>query len=415
MEGVYIQTDGFDETTTSFIFPVVTNNLTEDMMSKPRVFGPQQLNPSIEDIFNPRVVAIGGGFDTTVTESVIGEDVVLNSSSDIPVESTIAAQLVTPDKTEETDVDVGNKRPRRSAAIRATQTIKQVLKWERCSESSTLFKNVDHEINQEFDRFTNSGRGINKEVGNLAARVCVDNNSSTGPTMNASTSFPQKKETELVGGIASDDECDALKSDLEDCDDDCDDSDDDEEGSLASFVVDDDYISDEEEIEKPCKKTKYESQSESGSESGGSDSGDNSSDDEDESVQYDDDSDADVSDESESENVVDLVSDVAPDIVSDVGCDVTSHVAPEVVSVALGDGLSWEGAFVVQSPSYATTEVDMGDIIPSEVDVDISVEIGGGLDWGIDEGIGGDIDVDMTGSHELMHGSLQDSIWFPEE
>ena len=344
MEGVFEQTDAFGDTTTSFICPAQTNKLTEDMSSRLRVFGPQQLNLSRED--------------------------------------TIADHVVISDKTQETVVDVGNKRPRRSAAIQATHTIKQVLKWERCSESSTLFKNVDHEINQEFDRFTSSGCGAKNGVVDLVASVSDSNNISMGPATTTSTSFAQPQKTELVSGIASDDECYAFKSDAEDGDDDdCDDSDD-EAGSLASFVVDDDYISDEDETEKHCKKTKYESQSESGSESGGA-----SSDDEDESVQYDDDSDTDVSDESESGQSTDLVSDVANDTIVDVGFDVRN--------------------------------VETGCDIDVDIDGDVGEDVGEDVGGDVGGGIGGDIstngDVDMSESHDLMHVPLQNPVWVPFE
>ena len=368
MQGVFINTDEWGHETTSYLCPVQTNKFTEDMNSKPRVFGPQQLNSSTQCLFNTSVATVGDIPETTINGNskprVFGPQP-LNTS----MEGTITDHLVISDKTKETAVNlVGTKRPRRSAAIQATNTIKQVLQWERCSESSTLFKNVDHEINQEFDRFTSPGCGGKKSAGNLVASVCDGNNISMGPSMNST--FTQPKEADHVSDIASDDECHAFKSDVEgDDDDDCEDSDDDV-GSLASFVVDDDYISDEDETEKHCKKTKYESQSVSGSESGGG-----SSDDEDESVHYDDDTDTDVSDESESADDTELVSHVANGIVPAVGSD--------VINVETGEDVG-------------------GDVV-------------GGVGGDVGRDISTNNDVDMPESHDLMHESMQDPVWVPFE
>ena len=187
------------------------------------------------------------------------------------------------------------KRPRRAAAIKASKNIKQVLKWERCKESSTMFKTAACEINKEFDRVARATKKQN------FVRLAVPNSSTPESSVRISSthssiehlSNPNPAEDATAGDVCSDDECTALKSDVEDNDEDSDDSD---AGSLDSFVVGDDYMSDAEGCESACKKTKYESQSDSESEEDES-----SSDEDDDSVKLDDDSDADASMNSESD------------------------------------------------------------------------------------------------------------------
>jgi hypothetical protein len=270
MEGVFLTPAELDKMSTSLPFSVQTNTLTEDIVRARFVFGPQQLKSP-------------GTSVVIVDDAVHVEEVRDDASIDMDVTTMPIAGI---------PVDIGNKRPRRAAAVKATKVIKNVLKWERCKESSSMFQEVAHEINQEFDRVTHSKHGVKKTNLNfIASNLSTDDGFGF---VDHSDSDQQKGTGVVVDTAVSDDECNALKSDEEDNDDD--ESDDDDAGSLASFVVDDDYISDLDEPSHPCKKTKYESQSESDS-----DADQSCSDDDNETVQCDDDSEQDFSDDSVSE------------------------------------------------------------------------------------------------------------------
>ena len=274
MEGVFIPSDDTD--VSGLCGPIETTPSTENIFPAVRVFGPQQLPTQTLDV--PVHVFV----DDMNVEGVI----VLDEN---PVEDTLTEDTV-----------VMNKRPRRAAAVKATKTIKQVLKWERCKESSSMFKMAESEINEEFDR-VHHGR---------VSKTHVFDQTATSSAVGVSSSSVLSTEPNAEN-ICSDDECITMKSDMQDDDDNSDDSDD-EVGSLASFVVDDEYISDDEigdvDTERPSKKTKYESQSDSDTDD------DDSCSDEDGSMELDDDSDADASIESDSDMSSDMV-DITDDVV----------------------------------------------------------------------------------------------------
>lgn len=144
----------------------------------------------------------------------------------------------TPGDGNEQDVPtyIANKRPRRAAAILAEQRVLEVLKWEKCKESSSMFKNAAVQINEEFDR---ASRGTRKKTPAVVSQSPV-----------AGASLPLVPESQVpiqVTDIDSDDEgaADVDCPDVEmnnDKEDDMD-NDEDDSGSLASFVVSDSYIS----------------------------------------------------------------------------------------------------------------------------------------------------------------------------
>ena len=294
MEGVFPTGEESDEAHHS-CFPLVqTDVYVQDTISVPSVFGPSQLTSY--------------GTNTEEMDVVLDENVIV---ADADVVDLINSDIVV---TEEVVNEPVYKRPRRAAAIEATKTIKKVLKWEKCRESSSMFRNAAYEINKEFDRATNCGRGKKyKQSCQGNAFPCIP----ISLAMGSSSSVPVVVNPSAMDAILSDDECDALKSDEEDNDDDANDSDDDT-GSMESFVVNDDYISDDEAFDTSGKKTNEESQSESES-----DEADTCSDEEDEngSVQFDDDSDADASIESESEIGSDTINDEASDQMDDMDTD----------------------------------------------------------------------------------------------
>ena len=247
------------------------------------------------------------------------------------------------------------KRPRRAAAIEATQTIKRVLKWEKCSESSSMFRNAANEINKEFDRVNDLGSANKKQSSNFHSPY----SDSVGFLVDSSTSATTTTNLPMVDTILSDDECDALKSDEEDNDDDAIDSDD-ETSSLKSFVVDDDHVSDDEACDNSETETKQESQSESES-----DEDDTCSDEGDESVECDDDSDADASVESKSE--------IGSNVTDDEASDATDEMEPGDNDTTQNDGNKTTSTEV----GVNDIEIDksMGDVIDVDKKNNVNVDV----------------------------------------
>lgn len=130
-----------------------------------------------------------------------------------------------------------NKRPRRAAAVAANQRVQDVLKWERCKESSPMFKNAAQQINDEFDRVSRGERSYQKHPALVATPDSDVSNVSL--STGSCTNIPG------VISVDSDDEATALNSDVDDQEDV--NNDDDDTGSLCSFVVDDEYVSDTQE------------------------------------------------------------------------------------------------------------------------------------------------------------------------
>jgi hypothetical protein len=137
---------------------------------------------------------------------------------------------------EDAAMHVPNKRPRRAAAILADKRVHEVLKWEKCKESSSMFKNAAMQINEEFDR---AGRGGRQR----AAPVVVADEASPVDSPVVS----REPIAVPVIEIASDDEgvADVDCPDVDTNNDNEDDfeNDEDESGSLASFVVSDSHMS----------------------------------------------------------------------------------------------------------------------------------------------------------------------------
>ena len=129
-----------------------------------------------------------------------------------------AVETVTTPTVATIEPPTGMKRPRRAAATTAMERMQEVLAWERCTESSKLFKDAALQINEEFDRASKGERSYRKKPAAAA----------TGE-----------------GGVAapdppSDDERNETKGNDEAEEDSVDGSSDSEEGS---FVVSDEHLS----------------------------------------------------------------------------------------------------------------------------------------------------------------------------
>ena len=167
---------------------------------------------------------------TTYAESLPSVPIIFTDNTD--EESLISVPIITPSTiTTDRDVDVAvpnavcgaNKRPRRAAAILATARVQEVLTWERCGESSAMFTGVAEIINGEFDR-ASKGKKSKRAIED----VDVDGVVAT-PHVAVNISVPAD----------SDDEAMEVNSEVDDDEDD----DDEDNGSLASFIVDDEYVS----------------------------------------------------------------------------------------------------------------------------------------------------------------------------
>lgn len=69
----------------------------------------------------------------------------------------------------------------RTSAILAAERVQESLKWERCKESSSMFKDVAEKMNEEFDRVTRGEKFYRKRpiadvavVGILPPALSVD-------------------------------------------------------------------------------------------------------------------------------------------------------------------------------------------------------------------------------------------------
>jgi hypothetical protein len=188
-------------------------------------------------------------------------------SETFPDETEHTSRTVTNNST--ADAHIPNKRPRRAAAITAEQRVVDVLRWEKCKESSKMFKHVDTLINTEFDRVA---RGAHRRVGGTVHMpVSTPQNVDAPQNVDVGVAAPPIPIDPKVGGDMSDDEgaadvdCPILDM-YNDNDDDLD-NDDDDEGSLVSFVVSDSHISDTGNMSDP---ESVHDESESDSDSDGS-------------------------------------------------------------------------------------------------------------------------------------------------
>ena len=127
MEGVFLTPEELDESH-SQSFPLIPIEMhVEDTIPTSFVFGVSNVAPHEPN--------------TEQMNVVLGENVII---TDVDMIHPINSET-TP--TEEIVEEPVYKRPRRAAAIAATKTIKNVLKWEKCRESSYMFRNAAHEIN----------------------------------------------------------------------------------------------------------------------------------------------------------------------------------------------------------------------------------------------------------------------------
>ncbi|KAJ1467109.1 hypothetical protein T484DRAFT_1756117 [Baffinella frigidus] len=215
------------------------------------------------------------------TNGVINDNCMLASE-----ESSMGSDTATPGDTMTTGEDTTgypNKRPRRAAAAAAIQRVQEVLKWERCKESSSMFKSAADHINEEFDRVTRGERSYQKQP------MVVEPLDAGGVVASLEGKVPDIP-------CDSDDEA-AVKSDVEDLDEI--DNDDEDNESLASFVVDDSYVSDASPIRVQTAQDSTGSWSEDDEDSGSDDDSEQNDSDFDNTVVYIDDSDTDYDDPEE--------------------------------------------------------------------------------------------------------------------
>jgi hypothetical protein len=158
-------------------------------------------------------------------------------------EEIVSPPIVTPAAV---STDTPNKRPRRAAAVLAEQRMYEVFAWEKCKESSSMFKTAAMQINAEFDRVACGKRKYSAEF------VVDDPDSRPSSPPVPEEPVPQDPVPEdpapvPVIEVSSDDEgaadVDCPEVDMHNDDDDDVENEDDESGSLASFVVSDSYVS----------------------------------------------------------------------------------------------------------------------------------------------------------------------------
>ena len=185
----------------------------------------------------------------TVDEKIVQYSDTTGSISEALIDSTtiVTGAVLTP--TEDTLVHE-RKRPRRAAAVLADVRMQDVLQWERCKESSSMFKSVDAQINEEFDLVKHrKRRGLLALATQTVATVVAEDVtpvvdmyvdvSEEVKSINAPAPVDVASSTETSNGgkcVTDDDEIDS-------------DDENDDAGSLASFVVDDSYVSDAAESE----------------------------------------------------------------------------------------------------------------------------------------------------------------------
>jgi hypothetical protein len=99
--------------------------------------------------------------------------------------------------------EVGMKRPRRAAAILAEQRVQEVLQWERCKESSSLFKRVDQQINDEFERVSRGERSYKKK--NVAPPVDNSTGVNDIPTISSDDEFNAADDGNDINSVDSSD------------------------------------------------------------------------------------------------------------------------------------------------------------------------------------------------------------------
>ena len=184
---------------------------------------------------DPTIVMIDSTFTDTTVSALVVE----------PTGDNIVTQIEPVHSVTTTSTDYANKRPRRAAAVVALQRVQEVLKWERCKESSSMFKDAAVQINAEFDRVSRGENSVKKIPVFVVASEIVTSEMHGSGTVSSSevVTIDPSGINPVVISADSDDEATALHSDVEDRED-IDNDDDDDNGSLASFVVDDDYCSD---------------------------------------------------------------------------------------------------------------------------------------------------------------------------
>ena len=109
--------------------------------------------------------------ENTTAETTGSSLVVAETTTEPTIEATLEPMLEplelrsslcsTPPTIEPTQQE-GMKRPRRAAATSAMERMQEVFNWEKCAESSKMFKDVANQINEEFDRASRGERSYHK-------------------------------------------------------------------------------------------------------------------------------------------------------------------------------------------------------------------------------------------------------------
>ena len=255
MEGVFIAADA--ENTTGRIddlFASAILSMDQDPITT-NVNAPVIVTSNNTDAHGMPPRATEGASVTNVTSVESAEGVVFTTTT---ITTTTVTTSSSPDANPSASVNTAEtehgaaKRPRRAAAILAAERVQEVLKWERCKESSAMFMNVADRINAEFDRVSKA-----EKPGRKRTATDIDITAIPATTAAVEEVMGVEVEVDVVGDNIvhpdSDDEATALKSDVEDDEDMDKENDDDDTGSLASFVVDDDYVSDPQTSPLPVK------------------------------------------------------------------------------------------------------------------------------------------------------------------
>lgn len=183
----------------------------------------------------------------TVTQFVTGRalpsasDGIVSMEINVPMPDIVPDRTISPTTSPTTDDSVSGrptgpidptpvKRPRRAAAILATQNIQDVLDWERCKESSTMFKSAAAEINEEFDRLTRGECSFRKRPTPITDTVNPEE--AFGASVGSSGVVPVLVPSDDEGNADADDRFDQMDSENDDTE------------SIMSFVVPDDDVPD---------------------------------------------------------------------------------------------------------------------------------------------------------------------------
>jgi hypothetical protein len=238
----------------------------DEVEMDPRRFlmGPFQLKDTPSTMITPTDATVDDDSTdantTTVTTTTTTYEAA-DTSTYTPDNMTINTPVAAPNYTQ-------NKRPRRAAAILAEQRVNDVLRWEQCKESSTMFKNAATCINAEFDRVGRGGAHRSGVVVNLSMSTFVEDESNIDDShvddshvddshVDDSHVDNSKVDDSKIDDshVASDDEgvadVDCPDVDMHNDNDDDLENDEDETGSLASFVMSDSYVSDVGHVSDP--------------------------------------------------------------------------------------------------------------------------------------------------------------------